>query len=509
MSIAGLFRRHAGMSVAATGLLLSSLSLTTLAAEATDRLHRAVYESSAEEVKRLLAEGANVNSSSSLGVTALSLAAVAADLPMLDLLLKSGANPNLPNAEGETPLMIIARTGNVAAARLLLNQRADVHLRERWGGQTALMWAAAQGQPAMLSLLLERGARVDERSTVRDWQRRVTAEGRPKDMNRGGFTPLLFAAREGCLQCLVVLLKAGADIDLPDPDGVSALNMALLNRNWDAAKFLIEAGADIELWDVYGQTPLYTAVDQNTLPIGRRVEIPTMDQTTGVDIVRLLLTRGANPNAQLKLRPKYRNIPYDRYRDPLIVWGTTPLIRAAKAGDVANVKLLLEHGALPNLANSIGVTALMVAAGDGHIHDPTRGKERTEQDALGIYDLLRAAGADVKARTVRGIADADLKIFMAGNRTAVHSAASRGWNQLVQRLVADGAPLDVIDSNGLSEIDHALGRFPKEFNALQPDLHTATVALLKSLGASKENPSASFPPASTPSIRPLVPTPHW
>jgi hypothetical protein len=112
------------------------------------------------------------------------------------------------------------------------------------------------------------------------------------------------------------------------------------------------------------------------------------------------------------------------------------------------VKLLLKHGALPNLANSIGVTPLMVAAGDGHINDPTRGNTRTEDDALECYALLKAAGADVDARTTRGLADADLKIWMAGNRTALHAAASRGWNRLVSLLVKDGARLDVIDTTG-------------------------------------------------------------
>jgi ankyrin repeat protein len=346
---------------------------------------------------------------------------------------------------------------------------------------------------------------VDERSTVRDWQRRVTAEGRPKDMYRGGLTPLLFAAREGCIECMKVLLAKGADIDMPDPDGATALIITELNYHWDAAKFLIEAGADVDLWDIYGQTPLYVAVDMNTLPIGRRVELPSMDFNTGADIARLLLERGANPNAQLKLRPRYRNIPNDRYRDPMIVWGTTPLLRAAKAGDVPLVKLLLEHGARADLANSQGVTPLMAAAGEGLIHEPTRGRLRTEDDALECYALLRAAGADVNARTVLSIADADLKVTTAANRTALHAAASRGWNRLVRQLVADGAVLDVIDSNGLSPIDYALGRFPKEFNALIPEKYTETVALLKSLGARAENPSATFPPGTTPKIQAIVP----
>jgi ankyrin repeat protein len=346
---------------------------------------------------------------------------------------------------------------------------------------------------------------VDARSTVRDWPRRVTAAGRPKDMPRGGPTPLLFAAREGCIECLQVLLAHGADIDLPDPDGATALIMALLNYHWDTGKFLIEAGADVNLWDIYGQGPLYVAVDMNTLPVGRRIELPSMDFANGTDIVSLLLERGANPNLQLKLRPRYRNIPNDRYRDPMIVWGTTPLLRAAKAGDLPVVKLLLDHGALANLANSQGVTPLMAAAGLGMNNDPTRGRYRSEDDALACYDLLRAAGADVNARTVLSIADADLKIITAANRTALHAAAAMGWNGLVRRLVEDGAKVDVIDSNELSPIDYALGRFPKEFNALVPEQHADTVALLKSFGAKAENPTATFPPGTTPKIQAIVP----
>ncbi|MFO7325231.1 MAG: ankyrin repeat domain-containing protein [Pseudomonadota bacterium] len=486
-------------------LLLASALAGAAEPDGTTRLHRAVYEGNAGEVRQLLAAGEDPDARNVFGATPMMLAAQRGDPELIGLLLAAGADVESRNDEGQTALMVVARTGNVEAARLLLRRGADVNARESWGGQTALMWAAAQGQPAMIRLLVKAGAKVDERSAVRDWQRRVTAEGRPKDMFRGGLTPLLFAAREGCIPCIDELLKAGADIDLDDPDGTTALIMALLNRHWDTAKFLIEAGADVNLWDIYGQTPLYVAVDQNTLPIGRRVEIPSMDRTSGIEVIRMLLERGANPNAQLKLRPRYRNIPYDRYRDPMIVWGTTPLLRAAKAGDIPAMKLLLGHGALPDLANSQGVTPLMAACGDGHIHDPTRGKERTEEDALEAYALLVKAGADVNARTVLGYADADLKIRTPANRTALHAAASRGWNRLVRRLVEDGAELDVLDSNGLSPIDYAMGRFPQEFNALAPVQYHDTVALLRELGATAENPEAKFPQGTTPKIEAIVP----
>jgi hypothetical protein len=270
--------------------------------------------------------------------------------------------------------------------------------------------------------------------------------------------------------------------------------MALLNIHWDVARFLIEAGADVNLWDFYGRTPLWCAVDMNTLPHGRRVDLPALDETTGLRIVQMLLDRGANPNAQLKLRAPHRQVGFDRYTEPMLNVGATPLLRAAKAGDIAVVKLLLEHGALPNLPNFNGDTPLMAASGKGWINAPTRGAFYTEDQAIQVYALLRAAGADVRART-------------HFNETALHSAALHGWNEIVKRLVADGADVDAADNNSLTPLDFAMARVPKEFNAVLPAPHADTVALLKSLGAKVEHPELPpWPAASTPSITAWIPS---
>ena len=188
-------------------------------------------------------------------------------------MLEGGADANLANPEGETPLMAVARTGNVEAATLLLDAGADVNAIELWGQQSALMWAAAQKQPAMIKLLIARGADVDARGAVRNWERKVIKEPRPKDMNQGGFTPLLYAAREGCIECARELVAGGADLDLADPHRVTPLVMALLNLHFDFAAYLIEAGADINKWDLYGRSPLYMAADTSTLPVhGQRLD---------------------------------------------------------------------------------------------------------------------------------------------------------------------------------------------------------------------------------------------
>jgi ankyrin repeat protein len=155
----------------------------------------------------------------------------------------------------------------------------------------------------MIELLISSGAEVDARSAVRDYQRHIQAEGRPKSLDTGGFTPLLYAARENCTACVDVLLEHGAAIDLPDPDGVTPLHVAIMNANWDLAKHLIEAGADVDQWDIYGEAPLFAAVGQRSRTDGGRASIDAPNETDGLGVVRTLLERGANPNMQLVFRP--------------------------------------------------------------------------------------------------------------------------------------------------------------------------------------------------------------
>src|SRR6266446_9725795 len=195
--------------------------------------------------------------------------------------------------------MAVARSGKVEAAMRLLDARADINAKENWGGQSAIMWAAAQSQPEMVKLLASSGADVNARGIVRQWERKIITEPRPKDMNKGGFTPLLYAAREGCVECARNLMAAGADPDLEDPDRVTPLNMALLNLHFEFAAYMIKAGADLDKWDLFGRSPVYMAADVSTRPVkgnGAVVVIPSEDSLTALDVARLLLEAGANPN---------------------------------------------------------------------------------------------------------------------------------------------------------------------------------------------------------------------
>jgi ankyrin repeat protein len=248
--------------------------------------------------------------------------------------------------------MEVARTGNVEAAELLVKHGAKVDAKERWGGQTALMWASARRHPQMMQFLISKGADVNASSIDRDYQRHVTAEGRPKNLDSGGFTPLLYAARENCAACVKVLLDNKADINLPDPDGVSPLLLAIMNTNWDLAKQLITAGADVNEWDMFGEAPLFTAIGLRNQVTSGKASIDPLNETKGIAIVRLLLERGANSNMQLFFRPA-------NVRGATNTRGSTPLIRAVNNADMEVMKLLLEHGADVNLMMADRQTAIM------------------------------------------------------------------------------------------------------------------------------------------------------
>jgi len=382
---------------------------------------------------------------------------------------KAGADVDSANAEGQAALMVVARSSNVAAAKLLIDGGANVNAREERKGQTALMWAAAQSQPAMVELLLAHGAEVDARSHVNDWERRVTAEPRMKNMPSGGFTPLLYAARQGCLDCARQLVAAGAAVNGTDPDGITPLLSSLLNAHFDMAKFLLEAGANVNKWDWWGRTPLYAAVDFNTVPHGGRPDRPSLDETTSAQMIEILLAAGANPNAQLKLFPPYRSLRMDRGADAIIDIGATPLLRAARSGDTVAMKMLIERSALVDLPQVAGATPLMVAVGLGASPTDTRGKFRTQIDALAAAQVLLDAGANVNARDDSG-------------RTALHAAAAQGYSDVVKFLAEHGADLAVKDVDGVTPIDAANGKLRGRGRG-PGVVHADTAALLTELSA--------------------------
>ncbi len=356
-----------------------------------------------ELVRALIKAGANVKLETQLGTSAITEAAIIGSAPILDALLKAGADPNFKTPNGETPLMAAARSGKLDAAKVLLDAGADINAKENWGGQSALMWAAAQSQADMVKFLASKGANLDDHGKVNQWERKVIQEPRPKDMNKGGFTALHYAAREGCGLCVQYLLEAGADPDSEDPDRETPLLLALENMHFDTAAVLVKGGADLDKWDLFGRSPVYMAADVSTLPMkgnGAMAVIPSIDKLSAVDLGRMMLEKGANPNIQLKRRPPYRDVPQDRGGDQMLAQGATPLLRAARAGDDKFVALLLEYKALVDLPSKEGITPLMAAAGVDYGSRVTRGRNRTDEGVLATMALLVKAGANVNAHDV-------------------------------------------------------------------------------------------------------------
>jgi ankyrin repeat protein len=429
-------------------------------ADGSTPLQWAVYAGDVTEARRLLRAGADVSLANNYGATPMSLAAEVGNTDMLKVLLEAGANANSPNADGQTALLAVARTGNVQAAQLLLDHGATVDAREKWGGQTALMWASARRHPKVMELLISKGADVNARSIDRDYQRHVTAEGRPKSLDAGGLTPLLYAARENCVACGEVLVKNGADIDLPDPDGVSPLLVAVMNANWDLAGQLIQAGADVNQWDIFGEAPLFSAVELRNRIDGGRASIDPMNTTKGLAIVTMLLERGADPNMQLLFKPP-------NVRGALNTRGVTPLIRAAINGDLEVAKILLEHGADATLYTADRQTP---------IHAVLAGRA-PEPQALELIRVLQKAGTDVNV-----IALINHPEEIRGG-TALHYAVRKRQKDVIKLLASFGIDMNATDQDGLTALDYTQSRGFMPFMALQTPVFKEEAALLRELGA--------------------------
>ncbi len=474
-----------GDLAAARALMAKGVDVNAPEADGTTALHWAVQRNDVDLVSRLLKAGAQVNVKNVFGSTPMFEAAVTGNAVLVERLLAAGGDVESPNADGQTALMVAARTGQADAVRLLLKKGAAVDATERWHGQSALMWAVAQGHVDVVRELIAKGADVNRRSTVNNWQRQVTGEPRAVYRPAGGLTPLLFAAREGCVECVEALVTAGAGIDVADPEGITPLNLAVLNMHFDTAAALVRRGANPNKWDLWGRAPLYSAVDVNTLPRGGRPDMPALDKTTGGQVIGMLLEAGANPNQQLKLPPPFRNVGNDRGLDRMLTTGSTPLLRAAKALDTAAVRMLVSRGADVSLANSRGVTPTMAAAGLDSVDADTRGIYTTadvQQRAIATLTVLLAAGGDINGKDNRGL-------------TALHEAARWGWNDVVTFLVAHGADLNATDSRGNTPIDSAMGKAGgNSRGGARIDVHEDTAALLGKLASQRAAPAAG-PPA--------------
>jgi ankyrin repeat protein len=458
---------------AVLALLKAHADVNAPQSDGATALHWAAYLDDAETTALLIRAGAKVDIPNNYGVTPLALAASNGNAAILGQLLKGGADPNRTVRAGETPLMLASRAGRSDAVNVLLRAGAQVEAKETWNGQTVLMWAAAAGHAAVVQTLIEHKADIRARSNA-------------------GTTPLVFAVRRGEMAAVRALVDAGADVKEKRSDGATALLVAVINGHEDLVDYLLEKGADpnveggsteltvqgvharpmelkyrkltnnerdsegVTRGNIFGK-PLQAAVHVANWHISDQFVAVKMDR---LRVITSLLDHGADVNGRISMEePRWSGARYRRH-----LAGATALLLAAKAADVEVMRLLLDYGADSTINTEENITPLMAAAGIAWASNQDRASESQVLDAVKL--LVEEQGADVN--TVSDLGE-----------TAMHAAAYRGANSVVQYLFDKGAKLDVVAKDGRTPLIIADGVEYGNSFAAQPQ----TAVLLRKLGA--------------------------
>jgi ankyrin repeat protein len=453
-------RIQAGDRAAALALIASGADVNQTQPDGTTPLHWATYRVDQELVAALLKRGARASVVNRFGASPLAEAVRVANVDLARLLLDAGADANAANEDGQTPLMLAARTGNVAVARLLVQRGADVNRRETYRQQSAVMWAAAQGHADMVAFLVSQKADLSVRALANDWETQISSEPRVQYRPTGGLTPLLYAARAACLRCVTAIVEGGADVNVPNPDGMTPMIVALDNDAPEIAQYLLDRGANPHPWDWWGRTALYVAVTMRGGPDSR----PGPRPPASLAFINAVLAAGVNPNPQLAFKEPSRGGRDNRFRDDLLTTGATPLLRAAQTFDLDVIRALLAHGALVDLPNASGVTPFMAAAGIGtRLGSSVLGPgvpDNVVELSLKTMDLLREAGADVNAR-ITDVTSLTARIARTNTmtdrqgQTTLFLAAETGRTAVVKYLLAQGADATLRDDMGRQAVDLA------------------------------------------------------
>lgn len=504
--------------------VLAAITSPDLDVNATDpdgstALLWATYNVDHQLVRALLKAGAKANVANHFGASPLGEAAKLGDVELARALLDAGADPDSPNQDGQTALMLTASVGAPKVTELLIARGANVNAVENFRGQTALMWAAAGSHPEVVELLVTHGANVNVRAKYEDWPRQMTSEPRAQFRHTGGLTALLYAARSGCTRCAIAIVKAGADVNQPNPDGVTPLINAINNRSFEIAMFLLDQGANPNAWDMTGRTPLYVAVDMNSFRgannFGLPVELPPPGKVTAMDVVRRLLKMGVDPNHELtRMRPN--GYGRGRFSDYMLRGGTGPVMVAALAYDAEALEALLKAGAEVDVPNVFRITPLMAAAGmTGSFRsaiDPVGGTVPPPGDlqahAIEAIDLLLKAGADINARvTDNRTRTARLTAYVYNRenegKTALFAAAEFGWDRVVRHLLDRGADPKLRDAAGKTALDYAREPVPTSpggtpaddtgGNRFETSNRAATVTILEAAFGRTGTPASAAP----------------
>ena len=509
-------------AAAVKALLKNGADVNAAQGDGMTALHWAASNGDAALTQMLLSAGANIRATTRLGgITPLLMASQAGHAQVVATLLAAGADANSMTATGATALMLAARSGSTETVTRLVETGADINAKEKGFGQTALMVAAGLDRADVVKLLMSRGADWKAASSIADLKALTTimddGTGRPQQQapaaggrdvagvtrgyryneligTQGGLTALHFAVRQGSAAAARALVEAGADVNLVSPgDQASPLLVAVINGHFDLAAYLIDKGADANLPSDAGVSPLYAVLNVQWAPIAAYPQPRSHLQQSRdyLDVMKLLLDKGADPNARVRRKVWYSGYNFDQ--SGVDEAGATPFWRAAYAADVAAMKLLVSYGADPALptmklfsrrgpedpiagADKTGLppipvggpnaAPLLAAAGPGYATGFAGNSHHVAPAGMlpAVKYLVEVLGADVNA------VDAD------GN-TAVHHAASRGDNDMIKFLVAKGADVKKVNRAGQTTIDVANGPVQRT----QP--YPETIQLLESLGA--------------------------
>ncbi len=436
-------------------------------ADGTSALLWAAYQSSPELISLLLDAGADANAANHFGVTPLLQASRYGDAATIAILLKGGADFAKATRDGETPLMAAARAGSVESVKLLLEHGADPNAVESLQDQTALMWATAEGHLDVVDALLNGGADPNLKARLSELTKRSTRT----DFPSGGFTALMWAVRDGNEPIVRRLLDGKADINLTNGDGATAMMLAIINDRFDMAGKLLELGANPKNDDsLYQAVEMHDATTDWRAKDGTRLRSDHPNKLTSLDLIKLLLDAGADPNKAFGGQLHSASMCCDTKGSG------TPFYRAAVAADVEAMKLMIAHGAdlewVPKATESgdgragppgggnIGKTPLMVAmnggkgvgmaGGPGDIREGMKPpfREVSNREPVEAVKLLLEAGANPDAVTPAG-------------DSALHWAAFDGKPEIVRALAAGGANLNLKDGSGKTALQVVEGQPPR------------------------------------------------
>jgi len=439
------------------GLFGTLLFAVVASAAQPTTLADAVLANDEKAVLALLGKGADPKVANRYGITPLWLAATNGSASVTKLLLKAGADPKATLPHGETALMAAARTGEPETIKLLLEAGSDPNAKETSQGETALMWAAAENHPEAIRALIRGGADPNAHGKGLDLAPMKWMQVGMVDtlLPRGGFTAIMYAARQDAKDAIRALAESGADLNTQDADGATALQFAIINQHYDAAALLLEKGANPNVSDNTGMTSVYAALDMISFrsDIGRPAR-PSLDKLNAMDVFRLTLKHGGDPNAQLRKAIIGR---HHGFGDNTLGAGATALMRAVKANDLDVMRTLLDAGANPSLGMANGSNPLMLVAATRVGTAPG-----SADKVIAMLRLLAEHGVDLNAANPRG-------------DTALHTAARSGSNAIVRALAELGADLNIKDAAGKTALDAVTepGR----------NRHEDTEALLKELAA--------------------------